>query len=182
MTRPWLITGGQENGLVLPIKDNVVDGNVIVHDWAGAWFGIIRNHVGGNVIVFHVVGARVGAEAPFVGVPDSTEIATNTIGGNLMGSGNTPHAQLGDTILEGWNGQQRQWSTSSASAPDSDVRETASVGSRTDAKGGPPQWASLRSAPELPLPALRAEPAAGAGLQANCKQEGSTEVLTAAAA
>ena len=94
-------TGGQENGLVLPIKDNVVDGNVIVHDWAGAWFGIIRNHVGGNVIVFHVVGARVGTEAPFVGVPDSTEIATNTIGGNLICLGNTPHAQLGDTILEG---------------------------------------------------------------------------------
>ena len=92
---------GEEDGLVLPIKDNIIDGNVHVQGWAGAWFGIIRNHVGGNVMISHNVGARVGAEDPFIGVPDSTEVATNTIDGNLICHNNTPAAQLGDTILEG---------------------------------------------------------------------------------
>jgi hypothetical protein len=90
-----------EDGLVLPIKDNIIDGDLTVHDWAGAWFGILRNHVGGDVVVSHIVGTRVGTEAPFVGVPDSTEIGTNTIGGNLVCFGNTPHAQIGDAALEG---------------------------------------------------------------------------------
>jgi hypothetical protein len=90
-------TGGQENGLVLPIKDNVIDGNVIVHGWAGAWFGVIRNRIGGNVMVSHDSGTRVGTDPPYVGVPDSTEVATNTIGGNLICQHNSPAAQLGDT-------------------------------------------------------------------------------------
>jgi hypothetical protein len=90
-----------EDGLVLPIKDNVIDGNLIVHGWAGAWFGILRNRVGGNVIASHVVGTRVGSEVPYVGVPDSTEIGTNTIGGNLLCFDNTPHAQIADAALEG---------------------------------------------------------------------------------
>ena len=85
----------------MPIKDNVIDGNLTVHGWAGAWFGVIRNHVGGNVVISHNVGARVGAEDPFIGVPDSTEVATNTIHGNLICYGNTPAAQLADTVLEG---------------------------------------------------------------------------------
>ncbi len=94
-------TGGQENGLVLPIKDNIIDGNVIVHGWAGAWFGVIRSHVGGNVALSHNVGARVGTDPPFLGVPDSTEVATNTIAGNLICHDNSPAAQVGDAILEG---------------------------------------------------------------------------------
>ena len=34
-------------------------------------------------------------------MPDSTEMGTNTIGGNLVCFGNTPHAQIGDAALEG---------------------------------------------------------------------------------
>jgi hypothetical protein len=88
---------GNEDGLVLPIKDNDIHGSLIVYGWAGAWFGVIRNHVSGNVILFHNRGARVGTEDPFVVVPDSTEVATNIIDANLVCLFNTPHAQLGDT-------------------------------------------------------------------------------------
>src|SRR5262249_29809480 len=58
-----------QDGLVLPIKDNVVDGNIVVHGWEGAWFGIIRNTVGGNVMTTNTVGTRIGDQNE----PDSTE-------------------------------------------------------------------------------------------------------------
>jgi len=76
-----------------PIKDNTIGGNVVVTGWQGAWFGVIRNHVGGNVLVSGVVGVAIGD----FGTPDSTEIATNTISGNLVCTGNSPAAQLGDS-------------------------------------------------------------------------------------
>jgi len=81
-------------GLVFPIKDNVIDGNVIVNGWEGAWFGIIRNIVGGNVSVINTAGTRVD---PATGIPDSTEIVTNTIAGNLLCLRNSPPAQIGDS-------------------------------------------------------------------------------------
>lgn len=84
---------GADDGLVLPIKDNVVDGNVIVQGWAGAWAGLIRTQVGGNVIWSKNAGARIGDSGDL----DSNEIATNTITGNLICNGNTPAAQLGDS-------------------------------------------------------------------------------------
>ena len=34
-----------------PIKDNVIDGNLIIHGWTGGWWGAIANTVGGNVDV-----------------------------------------------------------------------------------------------------------------------------------
>ncbi|HEX7327321.1 MAG TPA: hypothetical protein VF428_02135 [Casimicrobiaceae bacterium] len=82
-----------EDGLVLPIKDNQVDGNIVVHGWQGAWFGIIRNSVGGNVMASHTEGTRLGDD----GTLDSTEIATNVIGGNLICVQNMPSAQIGDS-------------------------------------------------------------------------------------
>jgi hypothetical protein len=81
------------DGLVFPIKDNAIDGNVIVEGWQGAWFGVIRNTVGGNVMVSNTVGTRTGPD----GSPDSTEIVTNTIAGNLVCFNNTPAAQIGDS-------------------------------------------------------------------------------------
>jgi hypothetical protein len=32
-----------------PIKDNVIDGNLVIHGWTGGWWGVIANTVGGNV-------------------------------------------------------------------------------------------------------------------------------------
>lgn len=76
-----------------PIKDNVISGNLTVDGWQGAWFGVIRNVVGGNVTVAKTVGVTIGD----LGTLDSTEVATNTIGGNLDCRNNNPAAQLGDT-------------------------------------------------------------------------------------
>lgn len=87
--------GAVQDGLVLPIKDNVIDGNVMVQGWEGAWFGIIRNHVGGNVKATHTVGTRVDEDT--LSILDSTEIVTNVIGGNLICQQNSPPAQIGDS-------------------------------------------------------------------------------------
>lgn len=88
-----LVDGPNGEGVVFPIKDNVIDGNVIVHGWQGAWFGIIRNTVGGNVVATNTVGTRVDPD----GAPDSTEIVTNQIAGNLICQGNSPATQIGDS-------------------------------------------------------------------------------------
>jgi hypothetical protein len=88
------ITMVDPGGLVLPIKDNVIDGNLRVHGWEGAWFGIIRNTVGGNVMASHTAGTRLDEGGTFL---DSTEIVTNVIGGNLICTHNTPPAQIGDS-------------------------------------------------------------------------------------
>jgi hypothetical protein len=88
------ITAVDPGGLVFPIKDNVIDGNIVVNGWEGAWFGVIRNTVGGNVSVIDTAGTRVD---PATGAPDSTEIVTNTIAGNLICLRNAPPAQIGDS-------------------------------------------------------------------------------------
>lgn len=75
-----------------PIKDNEIDGNVNVHGWSGAWFGFIRNTTHGNVVISHDVGLTIGD----LGTLDSTEVAGNTIAGNLVCQHNTPAAQFGD--------------------------------------------------------------------------------------
>jgi hypothetical protein len=81
-----------EDGLVLPIKDDTIDGNLMVHGWQGAWFGAIRDHVGGNLMVSNVAGTRMGEFGP-----DSTEVVTNVVAGNLICQSNTPPAQIGDS-------------------------------------------------------------------------------------
>ena len=88
-----LVDTPTQEGIVFPIKDDAIDGNLIVHGWQGAWFGVIRDHVGGNVMVSNTVGTRLGDG----GGLDSTEIVTNTIGGNLICQGNVPAAQIGDS-------------------------------------------------------------------------------------
>jgi hypothetical protein len=82
-----------QDGLVFPIKDSAIDGNLVVDGWKGAWFGVIRDTVGGNVAVANTVGTRLGDD----GLPDSTEVATNAISGNLLCYGNVPAAQIGDS-------------------------------------------------------------------------------------
>jgi hypothetical protein len=91
-----------------PTKDNVIDGNLIVQGWQGGWLGVIRDRVGGNVIVSN--NASVVVETPegcnpedpsnlctgsAPGLdPDSTEVQTNVIGGNLICQHNLPAAQV----------------------------------------------------------------------------------------
>jgi hypothetical protein len=90
-------SGGSGPGLNYPTKDDIVDGNVIIQGWSGLWIGLLRTKVGGNVIFNNNAGTQVGDEGPFIGVPDSSEIADNTIRGNLICFGNTPAAQIGDS-------------------------------------------------------------------------------------
>lgn len=68
-----------------PVKDNTIGGNLIMQGWLGAWAGAIRNTVGGNVVFS-------GNQS--VQNPDSNEVQTNTINGNLVCFGNSPAAQV----------------------------------------------------------------------------------------
>lgn len=79
--------------LSFPIKDNTIGGSLIVDGWQGAWFGVLRNTVGRGVTVSNNTGTRLGD----TGQPDSTEIGSNTITGNLICLHNTPPAQIGDS-------------------------------------------------------------------------------------
>lgn len=74
--------------LTFPIKENNIRGNLIVQGWQGGWSGALRNNVGGNVIFSKNVSVLD---------PDSNEVATNTIGGNLICVGNSPAVQFGDS-------------------------------------------------------------------------------------
>ena len=76
-----------------PTKDNTIDGNLIVQGWQGGWLGVIRNHVGGNVIVSGNASVVTDDGSPPPDT-DSTEVMTNVIGGNLICQDNTPAAQV----------------------------------------------------------------------------------------
>jgi hypothetical protein len=79
-------------GLSYPIKATTVDGNLIVQGWQGAWMGVLRSTVGGNMIISRNVGTRPDEN----GNPDSTEIVSNQVSGNLICLNNTPTARIGD--------------------------------------------------------------------------------------
>jgi hypothetical protein len=88
------VTGEFRN---FPIKDNTIGRNLVVMGWTGGWIGLIRNHVGGNVIFSHnrsVINGLVDPPVPGQVDPDSSEVMTNVIGGNLICQGNTPKAQV----------------------------------------------------------------------------------------
>jgi hypothetical protein len=105
--------GGPGTGAFLnfPTKDDTIDGNLIMNGWQGGWIGALRDTVGGNLVVSNnasvvhetpagcddssttdpCTGFAAGADT------DSTEVASNTISGNLICFGNTPAAQFGDS-------------------------------------------------------------------------------------
>ncbi|MEZ5110104.1 MAG: hypothetical protein R2732_01185 [Microbacteriaceae bacterium] len=83
------------------VKDSSIAGNVKFDSWSGCWFGFLRNTVGGNVQITNMYANPENINYP--GTPqevnqglDSTEVIGNVVGGNLMCSGNTPVAQIGD--------------------------------------------------------------------------------------
>ena len=88
-----------------PLKENQIDGNLVVHGWQGGWFGILRNHIDGNVdlsgigSIVHLVpdGCENDCTVAPGGDPDSTEVADNVVGGNLICQNNSPAAQFGDS-------------------------------------------------------------------------------------
>ena len=82
---------GCDHGFPSPLftdfEDNRIGGSLVVSNMQSCFFGVFRNHVGGTVSVTNNTFAD----------PDATEIATNTISGNLACSGNSPAAQVGDS-------------------------------------------------------------------------------------
>lgn len=88
-----MVNGGGDPTRNLPIKDDTIGGNLIIHGWSGLWFGVIRDIVGGNVIVEHNTASNPSEDPG----SDSSEIVTNTISGNLICHANVPAAQFGDT-------------------------------------------------------------------------------------
>ena len=98
-----------------PIKDNAIDGNLIIHGWTGGWWGVIANTVGGNAVLTNnrsVVQPASECEGTFPAgcdaAPgtdgDASEVQSRIvpgevdnpqhISGNLICSGNTPSAQI----------------------------------------------------------------------------------------
>lgn len=75
-------------------KDNIVHGHVSITGWQGTWIGAIRNTIRGGLVFSNNVGVAVGP----TGNPDSNEILSNTIHGNLVCWGNVPAAQYGDAV------------------------------------------------------------------------------------
>jgi hypothetical protein len=69
------------------VEDSQIGGNVMISGLRSCWLGFFRNNVDGNV---HISG-NILAD------PDATEVATNTIRGNLICSNNSPAAQVGDS-------------------------------------------------------------------------------------
>lgn len=88
-------TGGA--GINFPLKNLTVGGNITLEGWNGYWIGLFRSTVGGNVIFSYNVGTALATS----GEPDSSEVASNTISGNLTCYGNSPAAQLGDSVSNG---------------------------------------------------------------------------------
>lgn len=81
-----------------PTKDDTIDGNLSIQGWQGGWFGVIRVDVGGNAIVSGNASVMTDDGSPPPD-PDSTEVQTNHIGGNLICQHNTPPAQVNPVDL-----------------------------------------------------------------------------------
>ena len=75
-----------------PMKDDVIHGNLVIAGWRGGWLGVVRDHVRGTVIVAGNVSLS-SPEGPGMD-GDSTEVMTNSIGGNLICFANSPAAQV----------------------------------------------------------------------------------------
>ena len=107
--------GTTERFYNLPIKDNKIEGNLIIHGWTGGWWGVIANTVGGNVDVSNnrsVVQPAGECEGTFpagcaaaAGADeDAAEVQSRIIpsvvdnpqhiSGNLICHGNSPAAQV----------------------------------------------------------------------------------------
>lgn len=115
--------GTSERFFNFPIKDNRIDGNLVIHGWTGGWWGVIANTVGGNVDLANnrsvVVPANeeecegtfpMGCDAAPGVDEDSSEVQSRFappeffppdgldnpqhISGNLICHGNVPAAQF----------------------------------------------------------------------------------------
>lgn len=93
--RGSLVSHGGSGGpfVNFPLKNLIVGGNVDIEGWSGFWIGLFRSQVAGNVIFAN----NTATADPELNL-DSSEVATNTVAGNLICQGNYPAAQLGDSF------------------------------------------------------------------------------------
>lgn len=95
-----LVSSGGGAGLIpspfipFSVKDDTIRGNVVVTGLRTVWFGVVRSTIGGNVVLTNNAGSD----------PDTNEVITNRIGGNLVCIGNNPPSQYGDAIENPMNG------------------------------------------------------------------------------
>jgi hypothetical protein len=82
--------GGGDPGRNFPIKDDRIDGSLIINGWSGLWMGVIRDTVRRDVIVTN----NVAVDTSQLPGSDSTEVMTNNIHGDLICFGNSPAAQI----------------------------------------------------------------------------------------
>ena len=71
----------------IDFEDNTIGGNSIIQGVQSCWAGYIRNNVSRNVIF----------QGNSFADPDASELTTNTVGRNMICSGNSPQVQFGDS-------------------------------------------------------------------------------------
>jgi hypothetical protein len=77
------------NGFVpFSVKDDIIHGNLSVRGLKTTWFGVIRSQIDGNVTLKYIKNDD----------PDGNEVVHDTVGGNLVCRGMSPHPQFGDAI------------------------------------------------------------------------------------
>ncbi len=69
------------------VEDSIIVGNVNISGLQTCWVGLFRNVIGGSTTMNNNISAD----------PDSTEVATNLIEGNLACANNVPAPQVGDS-------------------------------------------------------------------------------------
>jgi hypothetical protein len=69
------------------VEDSTV-GNVIINGYQGCWLGTFRNWVAGSIII----------QGNQLAHPDATEVTDNNVAGSLICLGNSPQAQVGDSM------------------------------------------------------------------------------------
>jgi hypothetical protein len=73
------------------VLDSTVGGNVVATNLDSCWWGMFRNHIGGNVVNENITTPTN---------PDGNEVLWNIIQGNFICQGNSPANQYGDANSE----------------------------------------------------------------------------------
>ena len=74
------------------VLDSTIGGNVVATNLSTCWWGMFRNHIGGNLINQNV--DTPPPTNPFA--PDGNEVLWNIVQGNIICHGNSPADQYGD--------------------------------------------------------------------------------------
>ncbi len=82
-------TGGGDNNIPWSVKNNTIGGNLTASGITGDWFGVLFNHVAGNVSLSNITATDFGDPEPTV------YVVRNHVGRNLNCSGLGPNLSGG---------------------------------------------------------------------------------------